>query len=123
MARQRNVWGTVRKLPSGRFQARYKVDGEVHRAPTTFGTKREADAFLAGVRADLTRGRWSEPRAAAVPLREYATRWLAQRPDLRPRTVELYESELRLHILPALGDVGLAELTLGAGAGVARRRC
>ena len=56
MARQRNVWGTVRKLPSGRFQARYNVAGEVHRAPTTFGTKREADAFLAGVRADLTRG-------------------------------------------------------------------
>ena len=113
MARQRNVWGTVRKLPSGRFQARYNVAGEVHRAPTTFGTKREADAFLAGVRADLTRGRWSDPRAAAVPLRDYATRWVTQHPGLRPRTVELYESELRLHILPALGDVAIGGLTVG----------
>ncbi len=48
-----------------------------------------------------------------MPLRDYATRWLAQHPGLRPRTVELYESELRLHILPALGDVAIGELTVG----------
>ena len=31
-------------------------------------------------------------------------------PDLRPRTVELYESELRIHILPVLGDLELAKI-------------
>lgn len=112
MARQRNVWGSVRKLPSGRYQARYTVNGRAHSAPTTFATKREADAFLAGVRADLGRGRWMDPSAAAVPLRAYAERWLAQHPGLRPRTRELYESELRLHILPTLGDVAIGELTV-----------
>jgi hypothetical protein len=44
MARQRNVWGTVRRLPSGRFQARYTVNGRSHTAPSTFETKREAHA-------------------------------------------------------------------------------
>ena len=42
MARQRNVWGSVRKLPSGRYQARYTVNGRSHAAPTTFATKRVA---------------------------------------------------------------------------------
>ena len=51
MSRKRQPWGSVRKLPSGRFQARYRVDGVMRSAPTTFATKREADAFLAGTRA------------------------------------------------------------------------
>ena len=75
-------------------------------------TKREADAYLAGVRADLGRGRWIDPAAAAVPLRTYAERWLAEHPGLRPRTRELYESELRLHLLAALGDIAVGELTV-----------
>jgi hypothetical protein len=48
----RSPWGSVRKLPSGKFQARYYVNFVWHTAPTTFRTKREADAFLASVRAD-----------------------------------------------------------------------
>ncbi len=112
MAGQRNGWGSVRKLPSGRYQARYQVDHQTFRAPTTFATKREADDFLAGVRADLRRGLWIDPAAASVTLRDYAWDWLGQHPGLRPRTRELYESELRLHILPVLGDVGLGDLTV-----------
>jgi hypothetical protein len=86
MARQRNVWGSVRKLPSGRYQARYTVNGRSHAAPTTFATKPAADAYLAGVRADLGRGRWIDRAAAAVPMRTYAERWLAEHPGLRPST-------------------------------------
>lgn len=106
-------WGSVRKLPSGRYQARYRVDGKMAAAPTTFRTKRDAEAYLSTVRADMERGVWVNPVAGKVTLREYSTRWLEQRPDLRPRTVELYESELRLHILPGLGDLELAKLTPG----------
>ena len=105
------AWGSVRKLPSGRYQARYRVDGKMAAAPTTFRTKRDAEAYLSTVRADMERGQWVNPASGKVTLRSYATKWLAQRPDLRPRTVELYEGELRLHILPVLGDVELAKLT------------
>ncbi len=107
----KTAWGSVRKLPSGRYQARYRVDGKMAAAPTTFRTKRDAEAYLSTVQADMERGQWVNPASAKVTLRSYATKWLAQRPDLRPRTVELYEGELRLHILPVLGDVELAKLT------------
>ena len=107
----RSRWGSVRKLPSGRFQARYCIDLVWHSAPTTFRTKREADAYLAAVRSDVDRGSWIDPDAGKVTFEEYATRWLAERPQLRPRTRELYEGELRLHILPALGSTELREIT------------
>ena len=100
----RSPWGSVRKLPSGRFQARYCIDLALHGAPTTFRTKREADAYLASVRSDVDRGSWIDPDAGKVTFGQYSTRWLVERPQLRPRTRELYEGELRLHILPALGD-------------------
>lgn len=111
MSRGRQPWGSVRKLPSGRFQARYRVDGLAHTAPQTFTTKREADAFLAGTRTTVDRGSWVDPDAERIPLQEYATRWLQDRVGLRPRTRELYEGLLRLHIVPALGDLKLVELT------------
>ena len=93
----RSPWGSVRKLPSGRFQARYCVDLVWHNAPTTFRTKRKADAYLASVRSDVDRGSWIDPDAGRVTFEEYSARWLAERPHLRPRTRELYEGELRLH--------------------------
>lgn len=62
----RNSWGNVRKLPSGKFQARYCIDYVWHSAPATFRTKKEADSFLAGVRADLNRGVWLDPNAGKV---------------------------------------------------------
>lgn len=80
-------------------------------APTTFRTKRDAEAYLSTVRADMERGTWVNPVAGRVTLREYSTRWLEQRADLRPRTIELYEGELRLHILPVLGGLELAKIT------------
>ncbi|MFO7591494.1 MAG: site-specific integrase [Acidimicrobiia bacterium] len=111
MSRKRQPWGSVRALPSGRFQARYRVDGAVRAAPRTFATKREADAFLAETRGALDRGSWIDPNAGKVSLRDYATRWLIERTQLRPRTRELYEGLLRLHILPGLGDTELVKLT------------
>jgi integrase len=114
VSRKRQPWGSVRALPSGRFQARYRVDGVVHTAPRTFETKREADAFLAEARTAIDRGSWVNPNAGRVTLRIYATRWLVDRVQLRPRSRELYEGLLRLHILPALGDLELVQLTPAA---------
>jgi integrase len=98
-------------LPSGRYQARHRVDGVWRAAPTTFTTKRDAEAFLAASRADLERGTWVDPSAGRIQLRTYAQTWLEQRPNLRPRTREQYEILLRRHILPGLGDVELSKLS------------
>lgn len=51
------------------------------------------------------------PLAGRVLLEDYAWRWFTERTALRPRTRELYEGELRLHILPALGNVELGQLS------------
>ena len=47
-------FGTIRKLPSGRFQARYWHLGKQVSADTTFPNKTDARAFLAGIETDLT---------------------------------------------------------------------
>ncbi|WP_207944404.1 tyrosine-type recombinase/integrase [Actinomadura rubrisoli] len=50
-------FGRVRKLPSGRFQARYPgPDGYDRPAPSTFATKRDAEQGLVLKEAEITRG-------------------------------------------------------------------
>ncbi len=110
MSGRRQSWGNVRRLASGRWQARYTVGYQTFAAPRTFATKRAAESFLAEARVAIDRGTWVDPNAAHITLREYATRWLDERQLLRPRTRELYEGLLRLHVLPALGDVELGRL-------------
>ena len=110
-AMARRPWGNARKLPSGRWQARYQVQGRWRNAPETFRTKSLADSWLAATRTDLERGNWIDPSAGKVHLTAYAQGWLAARPELRPRTKENYRSLLKLHILPTLGQVELGDLS------------
>ncbi len=108
----RRQFGNIRKMPSGRYQARYRdAAGQLIAAPSTFATKADAGRFLDQIRTDQDRGAWIDPRAGQITLEEYAWGWLALRPDLRPRTQELYEGFLRLHILPTLGQVEVGSLT------------
>lgn len=108
----RRDFGTIRRLPSERWQARYNgLDGKRITAERTFATRAEAASYLAGVQADLDRGMYLDPVAGVETFGEYATTWLAQRADLRPRTAELYEGLLNRHLLPYLASVPLARLT------------
>lgn len=108
----RRQFGTLRRLPSGRWQARYRdANNRLVTAPQTFATKADAGRYLDRVRTDMGKGRWVDPGSGAVAFREYAWRWLEERPGLRPRTVELYEGLLRLHIEPTFGEVALNRIT------------
>ncbi|WP_331452995.1 tyrosine-type recombinase/integrase [Streptomyces sp. SS162] len=108
---KRRRFGAVRKLPSGRWQARYPgPDGVLRPADRTFGTKVDAEVWLSQTEADLTRGDWQDPDAGAVEFGVYARQWIAER-GLRPTTVELYERLLRIHLLPAFGHRDLDEIT------------
>jgi integrase len=107
----RRYFGTIRELPSGRFQVRYRgLDGVMRPAPRTFGNKGDANAWLVDKEAELRRGEWYDPDAGAELLNEYAPRWIVER-DLSPRTRELYESLYRLHLKPDLGRLGLIDIT------------
>ena len=113
----RRDFGSVRRRDSGRWQARYR-DPNGRLQTRMFATKGDATRFLAGVRADLDRGEWFDPGAGRQPLRDYARAWVKARRvrgrPLAPRTVALYEWLLDKHILPALGDLQLRQLTPAA---------
>jgi integrase len=109
MSRRR--FGSVRRLPSGRWQARYRTtDGRQHTAPETFATKADANRHLAQVEADLSRGRWSDPRLGRTSFAEWAGRWEATTVNLRANTQAAYRNLLRRYLLPTFGPMPLADL-------------
>jgi integrase len=117
--RPRRGFGTIRKLPSGRFQASYVgPDLLRHAAPYTFDARGYAEGWLEDERRLIQLGDWLSPaarkaaalRAETVTLRAYATQWLASR-TLRPNTHKDYRHLLDNVVLPELGDLHLANLT------------
>jgi integrase len=104
-------FGAIRKLSSGRWQARYQgPDGIVRPAPETFERKRDAAEWLAEIETELAKGEWRDPEAAQQLVVEYAARWIKERPGLRPRTIELYEGLLRRQVTPYFEGVTLAKV-------------
>jgi integrase len=103
--RKRRRFGRLRHLPSGRWQAAYiGPDLKLHKAPHTFASDVAAAGWLDTERRKIDLGTWGAvERSDGVTLREYAKRWVEQRP-LRPRTKLLYEGLLERLILPELGD-------------------
>ncbi|BBH17541.1 site-specific integrase [Nocardioides baekrokdamisoli] len=103
--RKPESWGAIRRLPSGRYQATYVVDGERFKAPHTFsddakplpGKTRvvtgedKARDWLRGIRVDIERSQWENPyevarrqaeeekTAHAETFGEYAAAWVEQR--------------------------------------------
>ena len=90
----KGAFGTVSKLPSGRWRAMYYGPegrkGRRYSAPTTFTTKSAARQWLATVQADMIRNVWlppekpgtGAPHANVLTLAAYAGVWLDQR-DLK----------------------------------------
>lgn len=117
----RSTFGNLRKLPSGRYQARYTdPTGQLRSAPVTFQTKGDAETYLAAVRTDIVRNAWTPtPSRRAQPLAfaAYAAAWLlskasdSQRKPLAPRTREHYQDLLDRFLLPTFGDMPLQAIT------------
>lgn len=125
-ARGKRSFGSVRRLPSKRWQARYTgPDGKLHSAraddggPLTFDSKRDADAWLSLRHSEIQRKAWKPPTAiepvkTPITLREYALAWLADREvngqPLALRTRKLYLGLLEGHIFPTFGDDPLSAI-------------
>ncbi|MEU1896690.1 tyrosine-type recombinase/integrase [Streptomyces pristinaespiralis] len=111
MAAKKRSFGRVRKLPSGRYQARYLApDGIDRPAPHTFRTKRAADDWLAERQAELRAGDWTDPDASRVPFGSYAATWITER-GISASTADLYRSLLRNHLAPTFDRVALGDIT------------
>jgi integrase len=107
----RRRFGWVRKLPSGRYQASYlDPEGLRRPAPETFRTKREAEQWLSMMETELLQGKWTNPDDRRELLRDFGSRWITERPGLRPRTLDLYRWTFKKHIDPFLGTAPLGEI-------------
>ncbi|WP_315278955.1 site-specific integrase [Kocuria carniphila] len=130
---RRESWGSLRKLPSGRWQVRYPgPDGNTYTARTdddkslTFFTKTDARTWLASVHTKIARGEWEPPEVRAARLRaeveaeqarsigfaEYANRWvelIRTQPNRSGKkralgTVRSYKSKADGYLIPEFGD-------------------
>lgn len=127
MARSKRGFGSIRKIPSGRFQARYVgPDGERYAAPSTFARKGDADAWLARVQTQIAMGEWRSPeeierqerayeaeaRRASLLFSDWADEWLASLPSLgrSPKTIQTHTYRMR-RLLDEFGSRPLAQIT------------
>ena len=92
--------GSIRKLPSGRWQARVLLEGKPV-ALGSFTQKADANAALRDAFGRQDAGTWVDPRHGRVAFSSYADDWVAGRHDLAMRTKQDYEDLLRLHLQPA----------------------
>ena len=115
--RSRRAFGTVERLPSGRYRARViGPDGRYVSAPATFPNRTDAARWVDVQHADLVRGTWQAPiKASASPsVAVYVARWIEEHPTARQSTKELYRGLLRTCITPTLGRASVAGLTPAA---------
>ena len=110
----RRSFGSIRRLPSKRYQARYTgPGGATYTAPVVFDTKTDADGWLAARRAEIATGVWTPAGPAKQQFRQlgdYAESWLASR-TLKPRTRAHYRSLLDRQILPTFSDMAVRSVT------------
>lgn len=117
--RNRRSWGKVRASGRTRFQASYPdplLGSDImHKAPKTFGTRMDAEGWLAAERKLIDSGTWTppatrKPAGNTITLREYANEWIGTR-DLTPKTRALYDDLLDSRIFPTFGDSYLSDIT------------
>lgn len=103
-----------KRLPSKRYgrgkrwRVRY-TDPETGKPRESLWEKKsDAEKEDANQRADISRGKWIDPRAGDVKIREYAETWREQQLH-RDTTADLVERAFRLHINPVIGDVTIGQ--------------
>lgn len=138
-ASKREGWGSLRRLPSGRWQARYPgPDGVIYTARTeddkalTFLTKTDARTWLAGVHTKIAHGEWAAPAELAARRRaeiaadallavgfaDYANQWMEMirtQPNRRGRkraagTVRSYQGKVSGYLIPEFNDMPVRDI-------------
>jgi integrase len=74
-----------------------------------FERKADAERHDVSVHADISRGQYIDPRAGKITIAEYASQWRALQLH-RDSTTDIVERAFRLHILPMLGQLPMADV-------------
>ena len=112
-------FGTIRRLPSGRYQALYTTPTKRRiAAPHTFAYRIDAEGWLHQRRVEAEAGRWNPTatvKAPKITFGDYASTWLAGRHvggrPIKQRTREGYAAILDRILLPAFGAKPLTAIT------------
>ena len=117
MARKRKAGdGTVRQRKDGRWEGRIVIGYDDNGYPKTKNvlakTKKECVEKLQKLKVDCG-GLKPEKVRPEMPFGDWLTYWYENhsKPKIRPTTQETYESRIRLHIIPEIGDIPLNKLT------------
>ena len=93
-----------------RYEARYRgVDGRER--SKTFRTKKDAERHERQQQMAMERGLWIDPQRSRVTLAAWSGEWQRTVVHLRSSTRRIYDTNLRLHILPELGAYEMGKLT------------
>lgn len=86
-----------------RYRARYIApDGAEKSKSFPDRQKREAEGWLSRIEADMSRGQYTDPKAARTTFQDFGEKWLASQSG-DPNTKASMQSQLRLHAFPRLG--------------------
>ena len=104
--------GNVRRLPSGRYQARFPRARGKRFTSRTFDRKIDAERWLAEQNVDRDQGMQINPRGSAATVGEVAQRFSASRTHLAPSTQSRDKTYLNL-ICDEWGEVPLGRVRNG----------
>jgi integrase len=105
----RGIYYRVDQHGRRRYEISFTDSTGRRRWKTIEGKLEDAQAALDEIRGKKRRGEKVAPPRAT--LAEVADLWIGSQAQLRPRTRERYEVALRVHVLPRLGRIRVAELT------------
>lgn len=96
-------------LVKGGKTVRYRDPVSGKQREQSFGTRPEARQFKAQVELDISKGTFVDPKLGTQKFRDAARGWLDRHPGT-PKTKEVYESVLRLYVLPEFGHRALKDV-------------
>ena len=105
--KRRRTFGTVAKLPSGRYRARYFYQGVFHNAPETYRAVADANAWLTVEESKILQGTWVPVAGSAMTVAGLAERWLASNPLKRDSSRSGDASTVH-YIKPIIGNLKVA---------------
>lgn len=115
MPRQPQGAGSIYRHKNGKWIAQIDLgrdkQGKRRRKARTATTKKEAQAKLRALEAEYNRSALNNDQNAGETVQTYLERWFEhEKPRWSPRTTELYNHQLRMHVYPRLGILPLAAL-------------
>ena len=111
MPKRRSRFGNTRRLPSGRWQARYeRPPGEWHYAPRTFREAQAAQDWLDDQNVDRRRGSWVDPKKGRTTFGSWAQRWKDTTVTLRASTKARDFGYLDRYAIPVWENISMGDI-------------